>query len=68
MSLYPQTLQEVPEETAKIARAAFPKGNVYMKMQDEVKILYEDTDFIVLFPNVGQPAETPWRLALVLIM
>jgi hypothetical protein len=30
MSLSPQHSHEVPEETAIVARAAFPKGNVYI--------------------------------------
>jgi transposase len=68
MSLRAEPLQEVPEETARIARAAFPKGNAYMRLRDELGILYEDTDFVALFPVVGQPAETPWRLALVMVM
>jgi transposase len=29
MSLKPQALAEVPEETVRVARAAFPKGNLY---------------------------------------
>ena len=29
MSLRPQTVAPVPEETVRIARAAFPKGNLY---------------------------------------
>ncbi len=29
MSLRPQVVYLVPEETARVARAAFPKGNVY---------------------------------------
>ena len=68
MSLRPDEQQEVPAETKRIAKAAFPKGNIYMKMRDEVAVLYEDRDFAKLFPKVGQPAETPWRLAMVLIM
>ncbi len=68
MSLQPRRLQEVPEETARIAHAAFPKGNVYMRLRDELGILYEDEDFAALFPAVGQPAETPWRLAMVAVM
>jgi hypothetical protein len=28
MSLKPQPISPVPEETARIARAAYPKGNV----------------------------------------
>jgi transposase len=39
-----------------------------MHMRDELGTLYEDADFAPLFPAVGQPAETPWRLALVLVM
>ena len=29
MSLHPLPIFEVPEETARIAQAAFPKGNIY---------------------------------------
>lgn len=68
MSLQRQEFQEVPEETARVARAAFPKGNLYMQMHDELGVMYKDDDFAALFPAVGQPAETPWRLALILVM
>ncbi len=34
MSLKPQAITEVPEDTARIARAAFPKGNLYLKLRD----------------------------------
>ena len=34
MSLHPQVFYLVPKETARVARAAFPKGNVYMRMYD----------------------------------
>src|SRR5438128_10697987 len=30
--------------------------------------LYEDTAFAALFPTRGQPAEAPWRLALVTLL
>jgi len=36
-------------------------------MRDELGAIYEDEVFARLFPNRGQPAETPWRLALVTI-
>ena len=68
MSLQTQEIVPVPETTVRIARAAFRKGNVYMHMRDELGTIYQDTDFADLFPKVGQPAETPWRLALVLVM
>jgi transposase len=68
MSLKPQAISPVPEETARIAHAAYPKGNVYMHMRDELGPIYEDESFAHLFPNNGQPAEAPWRLALVTII
>ena len=68
MSLHPQPLGPVPEDTARVARAAFPKGNVYLRMRDELGRLYEDEAFAALFPRRGQPAEAPWRLALVSVM
>jgi transposase len=39
----------IPEQTAQIARAAFPKGNIYMMMPDELGVLYSDSDFVTLF-------------------
>ena len=67
MSLRPQTVPSVPEETARIARAAFPKGNLYMQIRDEIGILLTDADFADLFPNRGKAAYPPWRLALITI-
>lgn len=68
MSLKPETLSEIPELTVKIAQAAFPKGNRYMTMRDELSVFYDDQQFVHLFSHTGQPAEAPWRLALVTVM
>lgn len=68
MSLHPQEIPAVPEETMRIARAAFPHGNVYMRMRDALGTIYADQLFTSLFPARGQPAETPWRLALTTVM
>jgi transposase len=68
MSLHPTPVAPVPEETARVARAAFPHGNVYMRMRDELGQLDTDEGFAALFPRRGQPAEAPWRLALVSVM
>lgn len=68
MSLQPTDVCPVPEETARVARAAFPRGNLYMRMRDELGVFYRDERFAHLFPTRGQPAETPWRLALILVM
>ena len=68
MSLKPEGINPVPEETARIAHAAYPKGNVFMHMRDELDTIYQDEIFMHLFSHTGQPAEAPWRLALVTIM
>jgi transposase len=68
MSLHPQPIPPVPEATAVAARAAFPRGNRYMAMRDELGVFYRDEDFAPLFPRCGQPAAAPWCLALVLVM
>jgi transposase len=67
MSLHPQRPEPVPEETARVAQAAFPNGNRYMRMRDELNTVYEDETFTTLFPARGQPAASPWRLALVTV-
>lgn len=68
MSLRPQEVPPVPEETARVARAAFRTHNVYMRMRDEFGAVFADAAFAPLFPSHGQPAHAPWRLALVTIM
>ena len=68
MSLKPELILEVPELTEEVARAAFPKGNPYLSLRDNLGTIFEDEDFIDLFPEHGQPALAPWRLALVTIM
>lgn len=68
MSLSPSVIESVPEQTVLVARAAFPKGNLYLSMRDELGTLFDDTDFAELFSRLGYPAVTPWRLALITIM
>jgi len=68
MSLHPQTLEPAPEDTARVARAIFPEGNLVMRVRDELAGLYTDHDFSDLFPVRGQPAACPWRLAVVILL
>lgn len=68
MCLKPHSIPPVPEETARVARAAYPKGNVYMRLRDELGSLYEDEAFAPLFPPCEQPATVPWRLLLACLM
>src|SRR5262245_43879917 len=65
MPMHPRSVEPVPEETARIARAAFPKGNSYLRLRDELGSLYTDEAFADLPPTHGQPAEAPWRLAVI---
>jgi transposase len=68
MSLRPEEIPPVPAETCRVAQAAFPRGNIYMRMRDELGAIYDNQLFISLFPARGQPAESPWRLALTTVM
>ena len=66
MSLHPNDFSVVPEETARVAHVAFPKGNAYLTLRDEIGVIYEDELFAPLFASTrGRPAESPGCLALV---
>lgn len=58
----------VPEETVRVARAAFPQGNAFMKIRDELGLICTNPQFESLFSHTGQPSEDPVRLALVCVM
>jgi transposase len=66
--LHPMPIEPIPSETARVARAAFPKGNRYLRVADELDTLFTDELFTTLFPAYGQPALAPWRLGLVTIL
>ena len=64
----PTPVNPIPELTVRVAQAAFPKGNTFMRMRDTLGTIFTDQDFAEVFPHRGQPALSPWRLALVSIM
>lgn len=68
MSLHPQEPPAVPEETSRVARAAFPKGTLCLRIADALGPVYRDGQFAVLFPRRGRPAEAPGRLALAVVL
>ena len=68
MSLHPQATYPIPEDTQRVARAAFPRGNIYMQVADCLGTIYHDAQFAALFPTRGQPAEAPARLALATVL
>jgi hypothetical protein len=68
MSLCPLLTGAVPASTVTIARAAFPRGNLYLRQRDTLGPVFTNQQFAALFPSHGQPAEAPWRLALVALL
>jgi transposase len=64
MSLKARAICPVPQETARVARAAYPKGNLSMQMRDVLGCIYADKDFADLFPKpkrypVGETGDMP---------
>ena len=58
----------IPDATARVAHAAFPKGNPYLRMRDTLGPIYINPEFAHLFPTTCQPAEAPAQLVLVTVM
>ena len=69
MTLHARDAFRIPEETDRVALAAFPKGNVYMTMRDKVNLWYKDSKLAHLFVSTqGRPAESPGHLGLATVM
>lgn len=68
MALQPAPIGPVPDETARVARAAFPKGTRYLQMRDVLGTMFAGADVASLYPARGRPVEAPWRLALGTVM
>jgi hypothetical protein len=51
LSLKPSPIGPVPEETARVAKAAFRRGNPLLKLRDELGAVFADADFADLFPT-----------------
>jgi len=68
MSIRPDPIGPVPAETARVARAAVPKGSLAIRMCDELGPIFDDARFTKVFATRGRLAEAPWRLALVTVL
>jgi transposase len=68
MTLHVQTSFSIPEETIRVARAAYPHGTTLMKLRDELGTIYQDQTFASLFPHNGREVVVPWRLALITVL
>src|SRR5918998_103723 len=68
MSLHVPLFAVIPEDTARVAKAAFPTGNRYLRLRDTFGPLFDSRDFQHLFSPEGRPAEDPARLAVITIV
>jgi transposase len=68
MSLEPRSDDGVPELTARMVRAAFPKGTLAVRIREALGSVFEDEDFAEAFPGQGRPAASPGGLALVSVL
>jgi len=68
MTMWPRSGHAVPAGTAQVARAAFPKGCLAIRIRDALGELFEDAQFAGLFATRGRPAVSPARLALVSVL
>jgi transposase len=67
MSLRAPIVYCLPDDTAEVARAAFPRGSTYLRVFDALGPIYSNPQFAALFPKDGQPAIAPAQLALATI-
>jgi transposase len=69
MSMQPRPWPEVPEATARVAKAAFRRGGALaIRIRDELGSWYEDADFAVVYPVRGKPGLSPAQLAMVTVL
>jgi transposase len=68
MSLEPRSDDGVPELTARVVRAAFPKRTLAIGIREALGPLFADEDFAAAFPGRGRPAASPGALALVSVL
>src|SRR5260370_15544151 len=68
MSMKPQGLEPIPEETRLLVHRLSPKGTMVTQLRDALGPIYSDEPFAHLFPNRGRRAEARWRLELVTVL
>ncbi|MFF7995898.1 IS1182 family transposase [Kitasatospora xanthocidica] len=68
MSLESRDDRGVPELTARVVRASFPKGTMAVRVREALGPLFEDESFAEAFPRRGRPAISPGALALVSVL
>jgi transposase len=68
MSMQPRPWPEVPADTARVARKAFPKGTLAIRARDEMGSWYGDSEFAGAYGVRGKPGISPAQLAMVTVL
>jgi hypothetical protein len=68
MSVRPSVAVEIPEMTARMARASNPAGTTAMWVRDRLDGLWDDEDFAGWCPREGRPGISPAQLATVSVL
>jgi len=68
MSMQPQPWPDVPELTARVARSSFPKGNLAMRIREELGEVYADARFAAAFGARGRPGISPGQLMMASVL
>ncbi|MEV7395155.1 transposase [Streptomyces sp. NPDC091215] len=68
MSLQVKGLPEIPEETARVAWSAFPKGSLAMSVRDQLGKVFADELFAEAFGVRGAPGLSRALLSLVTVL
>ncbi|MFF0066697.1 IS1182 family transposase [Streptomyces sp. NPDC005279] len=68
MSLESWAGGEIPELTWRVARRAFPKRSLAIRLRDSLGQVFDDALFAAAFPVDGRPAASPGALAMVSVM
>jgi transposase len=68
MSMQPRLWPEVPAATARVAKKAFRKGALAIRIRDELGCWYEDAGFAAGYGVRGRPGISPAQLAVVTVL
>ncbi|WP_331755201.1 transposase (plasmid) [Streptomyces sp. NBC_00846] len=68
MSMRPVGLPEIPAQTVMVARAAFPKGSLAIRVRDRLAEVFTDEPFSAAFGVRGAPGLSPGVLSLVTVL
>ena len=66
--MQPRPWPEVPGLTAKVARSSFPKGNLAMRIREELGEVYAGTRFAAAFGVRGRPGISPGQLMMASVL